>query len=378
MIDYSHLFAVVMAGGGGTRLWPLSRQNHPKHMIKLNGKRSFFQQTIDRLQGLISPDRIFVVTVENQATQLQNQCPEIPRNNFLIEPFPRGTASVVGLASVVIQQIDPDATMIVLPSDHVIKNVDEFQRLLKSAFVAAQEGFLVTLGIKPTRPSTGYGYIQRGEFLGFYETLPAYKVVKFTEKPDSQKAQEFVNNGNFDWNSGIFIWRVDRIQEEIQTSMPELFNVMQRLSLVWNSKEWLDAVQQEWVNLKTETIDYGIMERTQRAVVLPADKLGWNDVGSWDSFFEVFEVDEKGNLLHQTKHLGLATNNTLVISEKPERVIVTIGVNDLIIVDTSDALLICSKEHVQKVKEIVSLLKEGKGDELREILRYGDDPQKYL
>ena len=200
MID--NYYAVIMAGGGGTRLWPLSRQSMPKQMLRLIDERSLFQIAVQRLAGVFPPDRILVVTVADQADVLRQQAPEIPDGNFLLEPEPRGTASVVGLASIVLKKRDPIAVMVVLTSDHFIGDVDKFHQLLRSAFLVARDGYLVTLGIEPTAPSTGYGYIHRGESIGKYQGLNAYQVLKFKEKPDAKNAIQMLATGDHSWNSG--------------------------------------------------------------------------------------------------------------------------------------------------------------------------------
>ncbi len=292
----NHYYAVIMAGGGGTRLWPLSRQHRPKQMLALLGDATLFQATVARLDGLFPPERTYVVTVTEQAAQLQEQAPGIPRHNYLLEPAPRGTASVVGLAAVALQQQDPNAVMAVLPSDHFVRNVPRFQQLLRAAYHVAQEGYLVTLGITPTYPATGYGYIQRGEPLGTYEGLEAYRVLRFKEKPDRKQAEAMLAQGGHAWNSGMFVWRVDAILAEIARQMPDLHSGLQEIAAVWNTPQRAAVIRRVWLALRTETVDYGIMEGAQKVAVIPAEGVGWSDVGSWESLFDILTPDESGNL----------------------------------------------------------------------------------
>ncbi|MBE0696181.1 MAG: mannose-1-phosphate guanylyltransferase, partial [Anaerolineaceae bacterium] len=231
---FEHYYAVIMAGGEGSRLWPLSRQLRPKQMVQLGSERSLFQVAVDRIKDIFPPDRIYVVTVASQAKSLKSQCPEIPEDNYLIEPMPRGTASVVGLAAVALRQRDPQAVMAILAADHLIQNVSYFQQLLRDAHQLAEDGFLVTLGIRPTYPATGYGYIQRGEELAGYPSL-VYQVLRFKEKPDEETARTFLIRGDHDWNSGMFVWRIDRIFEEIKLLMPELAEKLETIAQSWGS-----------------------------------------------------------------------------------------------------------------------------------------------
>jgi mannose-1-phosphate guanylyltransferase len=355
MID--HYYAVIMAGGEGSRMWPLSRRARPKQMTRIGSERSLFQLTVDRIRDIFPIDCIYVVTVANQAQALQAQCPEIPVENFLLEPMPRGTASVVGLAAVALHQRDPQAVMAILAADHLIQNVEYFQKLLVDANELAQAGNLVTLGIQPTAPSTGYGYIQRGEPLDGF-SFSAFQVQCFKEKPNEENARKFLSQGDHDWNSGMFIWRVDAIAAEIRRLMPELAASLDQIAAVWGSPAGNATLQAVWPGIKPETIDYGIMEKAQKVAVIPAAGLGWNDVGSWDSLFEVFPADQDGNIVVDAEFLGLSTSNSLVISEQKKRLVVTVGVSDLIVVDTPDAVLICTRDQAQRVKEIVNTLKQ--------------------
>jgi len=352
-----HFYAVIMAGGGGTRLWPLSRQSRPKQMLRLFGDRTLFQIAIDRLKGLFPPERILVVTIADQAIDLQKSRPEIPAENYLIEPMPRGTASVVGLAAVALRHRDPQAVMAVLTADHFIQDDAVFRRMLEAAYEVAERGHLVTLGIEPTFPSTGYGYIQRGESLGEFRGFPVYRVLRFREKPDEATARQMVASGDHAWNSGMFIWRVDRILEEFQAHMPDLAATLDRIAGTWDTSDRQATISELWPKIKSETIDYGVMEQARDVVVLPAAGLGWNDVGSWESLFDVLPATQEGNIVVGAKHLALDTQNSLVVDSDGERLIVTIGVNDLVIIDTGDALLVCDKKRAQEVRQIVNQLK---------------------
>ncbi len=352
----SNYYAVIMAGGGGTRLWPLSRKSTPKQMLAITGARTLYQMACDRLKNLFTPDHIYVVTVANQVSALSEQTPEIPLDNYLIEPMPKGTATVVAYAASVLQRIDPQAVMVVLTADHLIENGKMFEEVLSTAYDVAKAGYLVTLGIVPKFPSTGYGYIHRSteKITGFRQ--PVFGVLQFREKPDLETAQSMLASGDYDWNSGMFIWGVDQILESFEKQMPDLFQKMQHMFEEKEKIQLQKRILEIWPTIQPQTIDYGIMEHAENVVVIPAADLMWNDVGSWDSLFDVLQSDENCNIILGADHLGIETKSSLVCSNQEGRLIVTIGVEDLVIVDTGDALLISHRDKVQEVKEIVKKL----------------------
>ncbi len=354
----NHYYAVIMAGGGGTRLWPLSRQSTPKQMLRLAGNRTLFEIAVARLEGVFPPDRVMVVTIADQAEKLRALYPEIPQDNFLIEPMPRGTASVVGLATAALLARDPQAIMAVLTADHFIQNEPMFRLILKAAHDVALDNYLVTLGIIPTYPATGYGYIQRGQLLGEYQDFPVYRVLHFKEKPGEEAAQAMLDSRDHDWNSGMFIWKAERILEEFACQMPELAEKIKEIGAAWNTSHRQATIEEIWPKIRAETIDYGIMEHARQVAVIPADGLGWNDIGSWDSLFDVIDGDQHGNIVVDANHIAIDTHDTLVFDRGSKRLIVTIGISDLIVVDTGDTLLICDKNQTQQVRQAVTQLKK--------------------
>jgi mannose-1-phosphate guanylyltransferase len=353
-----HTYAVIMAGGGGTRLWPLSRKEKPKQLLPLLGQETLFQSTVNRLENLFPAERILVVTVAEQARQMQVQSPAIPIENYLIEPEPRGTASVVALAAAVLKKRDPQAMMAILTADHFIRDKDLFRYLIRTAFQVASKDYLVTLGITPTYPSTGYGYIEQGEPLAGDYQYPVYEVKRFKEKPDQETAEQLLRAGDHSWNSGMFVWKVDVILSEINRQMPELSKVVGEIADAWNTPDYDEMLNSRWQGLKSQTIDYGIMEKAARVAVLPAGGLGWSDVGSWDSLFEVLFPDLNGNIPVNVQHLLLDTHNTLVYGNDNERLIVTIGLDDVVVVDAGDVLMICKTDQSQRVRDVVEHLKK--------------------
>ena len=353
----NHTYAVIMAGGGGTRLWPISRKKHPKHILPLLGKRTLFQSALDRLDGFIPTERILVVTAADQAEELKRQAPHLSQANFLIEPQPRGTASAIGLAAVILKKHDPEAIMLVLTSDHYIRNTDLFRLVMQVAVQVARKDYLVTLGVTPTFPATGYGYIQRDAALPEKFDYPVYRVMQFTEKPDESKARAMLANGDHSWNSGMFIWRADRILDEFARQMPDLKTALDRIGAAWDTPEQSVVLTSEWPRLKVETIDYGIMEHATNVAVLPASGLEWSDVGSWDSLFDVLLPDEEGNVVVNSEHMLLETHDSLIYSTE-KKLVVTIGLDDLIIVDSSDALLVCRRDQAQQVRQVIENLKK--------------------
>jgi len=346
-------YALIMAGGSGTRLWPLSRKNRSKQSLKLIGDRTMFQQAVDRLTPLFPAERICVVTREVQSPLLASQVPDLPVTNFILEPIGRGTAPAIGLAAIHLRQRDPGGIMAVLTADHFIAQPERFLQVLRDAALIAADGNLVTLGIKPSSASTGFGYIQQGKRLADLEGFHVFHVEKFIEKPDQETASRMVNSGDYSWNSGMFIWRVDRILNEIERQMPELFEQLSQVEASLGKPEYATVLSRVWPQVTQQTIDYGVMEHAERVVVMPVD-IGWTDVGSWGSLFDLLPTDPDGNI-SIGPCLAIDTHNTLVFGDK--RLVATIGVQDMVIVDTEDALLVCPKTREQEVREIVEKLK---------------------
>lgn len=356
-----HLYAVIMAGGGGTRLWPLSRRSRPKQALELIDGRSLFKVAVDRITPIIPAERIYVVTIAEQASLLQELAPEIPSGNYLIEPEPRGTASVVGLAAAYLQKIDADSVMAVLTADHYMRNEEKLRDLLLAADDAARNSFLVTLGIRPDFPSTGYGYIELGDASGEYSGITAFHVLSFKEKPDSDTAARYVDEGKYLWNSGMFIWKASKILDEMSVHMPELRSRLAVIQNALGTDQAASVLLQEWGLIQPETIDYGVMEKAEDVVVLPADDLGWGDIGSWDRFSELISADENGNIIHAERHL-VSDSTGLTIYQNTQsgkaKLIAVLGLQDLIIVDTDDVMMICPENRANEVKKMVELLKD--------------------
>lgn len=354
-----HYYAVIMAGGGGTRLWPLSRNSKPKQMLKLDGDRSLFQVAVDRLVGLFPLDHIYVVTSEDQAVIFQEHSPEIPVENYIIEPSGKDTAAAIGLAAMTLNAKDPQAVMAVVTADHFIDNVGRFLHALRAAEEVAAKGFLVTMGILPTFPSTGFGYIQQGNYLGTFEGIVVFEALSFKEKPDRESAVKFVEDQDHSWNSGMFIWQTGRVLGEIERQMPKLNKALKAAAGALGTEKYEKVLSKAWKRLEKVSIDFGIMEGAENVAVIPAKGLGWNDVGSWNALFDVLDADESGNVFSCNQHLNLGAQGSLVFANREvERLIVTIGVEDLVVVDTGDVLLVCSKEQAQDVRQVVKMLAE--------------------
>ena len=359
-----HLYAVIMAGGVGSRLWPRSRWATPKQFLDLIGSRTMLQETVDRIRPLIPLDRVLVVVSEEHADTVRTQVGGLPAENIILEPGPRGTAPCIGLAATVCQERDPEATMAVCPADHVIVDAAGFRQAIAAAAHVAQDDYLVTLGITPDQPHVGYGYIQRGASLGEVLGTPAFQVKRFTEKPDAATAQRFVDSQEYYWNGGIFIWRAATILASVKDLLPRLHAELQLVARAWHSPDRMDVLRAAWDRVPRTTIDYGIMEKATRVAVVPVD-MGWDDVGNWATLSAMVEGDEQGNTVHGGGHpLLLDTADTYVYTTAG-RLVATVGLEGFVVVDTPDALLICPKDRAQDVRDAVERLKE---DRLQEYL----------
>jgi len=360
-------YAVIMAGGIGSRFWPRSRQEMPKQFLNVFGDATLIQNTVARLQGLIPPERCLIVTHERYVEQTKRQLPAVPDENILAEPISRNTAPCIAYAAVKLAERDPDATMVVLPADHVIRNVAGFHSVLDVALEKAQDPeSLVTIGIEPTYPATGYGYIQYDDSDETDDdTLRALSVKTFAEKPDEQTASRFLNSGDFLWNSGMFIWRADTILSELETHLPECHAAFQPVRPVVDTDEEEDRVADAFQNSPRISIDYGVMEQSKRVFVVPGS-FGWNDVGDWKAVFEESQRrgldDDQGNVVPDDARVILHDSSRCLVNSD-DRLVVLVGMHDTVVVDTDDAILVCDRENAQQVKNVVDYLRSHQLDE---------------
>jgi len=349
-------FATILAGGGGTRFWPLSRQELPKQLINISGNDIMLNDTIERFKGIIPQENTVIVTNRTQAVLLESiMHSSVHKSNILIEPVARNTAASVLLAALSIEKKHGDSLMIVLPSDHYITDEDQFRLTLDEACTVALEmDKIVTIGIKPTFPSTGYGYIAYDQAPLATTPVAVYEVAEFVEKPGFKMAQSYLASGNYLWNSGMFIWKTSVIIANFKRYLPRLYRMMLPISEAFGTEQEEETLRRVYPTLQSISIDYGILERSDEVVVL-SGQFGWNDIGSWDALGSIFPPDAEGNII-KANHIGIDTHQSIIYGA--DRLITTIGVDGFIIADTGDALLICPKEKAQSVKEIVDLLKE--------------------
>ena len=351
------LVAIIMAGGVGSRFWPKSRAKEPKQLLNLFSERSMIQNTVDRMEGLVKPENIYVVTNKIQKTKITEQLKEIPKENIIEEPFGKNTAAAIGLASVIVENKHGDTPTIVLPADHLINNKEEFQRVIKTASEYASENeALVTIGINPTRPDTGYGYIQIEE----NDNGDLYSVLNFAEKPNLETAKRFLESGDFYWNSGMFIWRTSVILNEIKKYLPDLYEGLKKIESKIGTEEFDETLVSVYGQLRSISIDYGIMEKSEK-VKLVKGIFDWSDVGSWDAVFELLTKDTDGNAI---KGDAYTANTTGTYINSDGRFTAVIGAKDLLIINTRDATLICHRDYAQDVKLIVDYLKMNEINEL--------------
>jgi len=389
---FNNVHAIILAGGSGTRFWPLSRETCPKQMLQIVGEDTLLRQTIKRVNGLVPPENIWIVTTEDKAQDIKFHLeplgPMTKGIQFIKEPVGKNTAPAIGLAAIYLNRLSPESLMIVMPSDHAIPDNEKFINDLRIAIEGAIEDHLVTFGIKPNRPETGYGYI-KVENVSKIELNGLRKVECFVEKPDIETAKKYVSDGNYFWNSGIFVWKTSKILSEIQTHLPSLYKILKEIESILfepdqpNKTDKLYYEQQHcstatlqhsnttepknpsalcamhYAEIDPISIDYGIMERSKDVLMVPAT-FQWSDLGSWTALDEIIEKDKGGNIL-KGNIIDIESQNSTIFGTK--RLIATIGLKDMVVVDTPDATLVAPKERVQEVRKIVEILKQNGREE---------------
>jgi mannose-1-phosphate guanylyltransferase len=350
--------AVIMAGGSGTRLWPLSRKSHPKQLLRIFDGQSLLRRSFERLRALLPSEQIYIITGKDDIPIMARELPELPEENLFGEPCPRDTANAVALAAHLLADRDPDGTMGIFTADHIIQPIDTFAMILERGFNAAEQesDALITFGIKPTIPHTGYGYVHRGRQL----SEGSYEVQAFKEKPDLPTAQTYFDTGEYYWNSGMFVWRIETIMNQIRKHQPEIDATLRELVPHFDKPDKAERVCDRFQSLPKISVDYAILEKADRVatVEMPCQ---WLDVGSWTSLADVFSPDGDGNTNAASNVVTLDAKNNIFVSES-DHLIAAIGIEDLIVVHSDDATVICRRDDAQRIKDMVEKVKTQTGD----------------
>lgn len=347
-------YVVIMAGGRGERFWPASRQATPKHLLPIVGETPMLTQTVERVAGVVPRENIFVITTQAQLAGVRAACPQLPAENLVAEPMGRDTAAATGLATLLVKQRSPGAAFAMLPADHVIHDTAEYGRLLETAFAAAEaDDVLVTLGIKPTEPATGFGYIEQA---GPWKTIAGRAVLavkRFVEKPDLATAQGYLATGRYFWNAGMFVWRVPVVEAALRQHAPELHAGLAAMEAAARTGGWAQALAEGYPQLKKISVDYALMEKSTNVVVVPAT-FDWDDVGAWPAVANHFPKDSAGNVLRALAMVEGGANNIVVSTG--DHLTAVVGVSDLVVVHTADATLVCAKDKAQEIKALLKRL----------------------
>jgi len=347
---FDHAYAVILAGGSGTRFWPMSRRRRPKQLLNLFGERSLLVQAVDRIRGPIPPERTYVFTNERIRAEVIRQLPDVPRRQIVAEPASRNTAPTIGLAAYEVLRRDPEGLMVVLPSDHLIAKAAAFRRALEAGCAwAAEQDRSVLIAIKPTHPETGYGYVRRGEARARVRGLDIFDVRQFTEKPLAATARRYVRSGNYLWNAGMFIWKASTLIENLERFQPQMAAGLKRLAAGGGIRS-AAALKRIYPRLDSISIDYAIMENIPNVYAVAVD-IGWSDVGSWAAAYELSAKDELGNVQPAAASFLLDSQRNMIVSDR--KFVAAIGVEDLIVVETDDALLVCRRDRAQDAGKVV-------------------------
>lgn len=346
-------YAVIMAGGAGTRLWPMSRKNLPKQLQKLVSEKTLIQETFDRIAKALPAARIFVSTNTDCVGEIKNQLPDIPAENYIIEPEARNTAPAIGYIATFIGKRDPKAIVATIASDHSVQNEVEFVSALNTGYDAIEKNpeYLGTVGLKPTRPDTGLGYIKMGDQMPDHGTK-IYKVEKFVEKPDLATAKKYLKSWGYLWNASYFIWRADTLLSWYEKHLPETAKALERIGEAIGTEQFNDVLKIEFAKTDKEPIDTAIVEKLDKVLVVPAD-LGWSDIGNWSALFDIMGNGE--TVISRGEHIDHDSENILVYGD--QKLVATVGLKDIIVVDTGDVILVANRHRAQEVKELIDGLK---------------------
>jgi len=350
-------YAVIMAGGSGTRLWPISRKRRPKQSQRIVGNRTLLQKTFTRLRKAVDSKHILITTGSANLRDIKKQLPNLQRPNFSVEPERRDTGPALGLAAVTLEKRDPESIMSCVYSDHYIIDEDEYRRIarLAESLIREKPDYTVILGINPTYPEIGYGYIERARFFEKRGKSEIYYVKKFVEKPNLKIAKSYLKTGRYLWNSGMFFWKAQTLLKLFEKNLPDTYKCLRKIQAALGTREEKKVLREEYGRIKPISIDYGVVEKTKKILTIPSE-FGWSDIGHWQSVKEILPGDKRGNFT-KCHHIGLETDGSLIYAPA-KKIVATIGLRDMIVIDTEDALLICPKDRAQDVKKLVQELEK--------------------